>query len=66
MMIKNKIWVPKVRVTKYLDYAVEYTLYFKTTVETGFKTENSLRKEILIWSQKNGYDLSTTMQIKNM
>jgi small-conductance mechanosensitive channel len=57
---------PKVRVTKFLDYSVEYTLFFNTTVETGFKAENALRKAILIWSQNKGYDLSTTMQIKNM
>ncbi len=57
---------PKVHITKFLDYAVEYTLYYKARVEVGFRTETEIRKALLIWSQENGYDLSTTVQIKNI
>jgi small-conductance mechanosensitive channel len=57
---------PSVNVTKLLDYAVEYTLYFKARVDKGYSAETQIRKALVIWAKERGYDLSTTVQIKNM
>jgi small-conductance mechanosensitive channel len=57
---------PSVSVTNFLDYAVEYTLYFKARVDQGWGAEVQIRKALLNWAKNKGYDLSTTMQIKNM
>ncbi|MBN2156891.1 MAG: mechanosensitive ion channel [Candidatus Lokiarchaeota archaeon] len=57
---------PSVKITNFLDYAVEYTLFFKARVDKGYKAETDIRKSLLIWANDHEYDLSTTMQIKNM
>ncbi|MBN2156003.1 MAG: hypothetical protein JW776_08170 [Candidatus Lokiarchaeota archaeon] len=44
----------KAMLSNFLNSAVEYTLFFKSTVQEVFNTEMALKKSILIWGYDNG------------